>query len=1243
MAKRFFSFGSLLLLWLSALSALQAQSVAGLFISEYIEGTSNNKAIELYNPTNATIDLTAGNYLLQMYFNGFSTPGNTIALTGTIPANGNYVIAHGSASFIAANGGTVVPNITNAGSWYNGDDAIALRKGGATGDLLDVIGQVGLDPGIEWGTGIASTADNTLRRRSALCTGDVNLADTFVPTAEWEGFATDAFDGLGSHTSSCFSTPVASIHVSPTALTFSASLGVPSIQFYLVDGEHLTSDVSIVAPASFGVSTSKVGPFASEITLAAAIANAGDTIFVQYDAVAAGTHSGSIALTTGAVTASVAVTGSTTNGVIPIYSIQGTTNVSPYKGQIVTTSGVVVADFQEAGQLNGFYIQDLTGDGNTATSDGIFVLNTTLQVNVGDRVTLTGEVDEYFQLTELKNITSLNVNQRGSALPVLTDITLPVSSIGDLEKYEGMYVRFPQTLTATEVYTLGRYGEVALSVYDRLYNPTNFVDLNDAPASGTTSIGTGNLAAVLAQQDLNTRSRILLDDASNVQNPAIVPYLNPVDTTLRVGSTISNVTGILEYAFNLYRIQPTVAPNFEYAPRPAVPSLGGANLKVASFNVLNYFNGDGVGGGFPTARGANTLVEFNRQRKKIIAAIKEMDADVIGLIEMENDGDGANSAIANLVNGLNAATAAGTYAYVLDPTGANGNSGTDAIKQAILYKPAKVAPVGASVADMHHAHNRPPIAQTFTLNSNGEKFTVIVNHFKSKSCTDATGGNFDQLDGQSCYNQARKAQATALLNFITSLQATTGVSDIISVGDYNAYGQEDPIDVLLAGGLVNLLPNSYSYVFDGQSGSLDHAFVSGSLSGKIMGAEKWHINADEPIFKDYNQEFNPAYAYSAGPYRSSDHDPVLVGLSLSPAVNQFPVTSVTSPSAGTSFVAGGTITIQSNATDADGTIKKVLFYAGATLLGQDATAPYQFVWTGVEPGSYNLYTKAIDNLNATTTSAVANITVQGCNGGGGITRELFADIPGAAIANLTGNAKYPDFPDFTSLRPDFEGAPNAGDHYGSRMLGFICAPSTGDYTFWIAADDRAELWLSTDATPANKQLIASVPQAVNPRAYAKYPSQKSALVHLVKGARYFVMSLHKEATSNDHLSVAWTLPSGLFQSPLPGSNLSPWTGGPVAREEEGMENGVDAFAGMHVSPIPAQDHVNVSFFSEQGGSTVVSVTDMLSHIVTQTTLQALRGGNAIQLSLEGIASGVYLVNVASATQKLSQKIVIATR
>ncbi|NJR65474.1 MAG: ExeM/NucH family extracellular endonuclease [Leptolyngbyaceae cyanobacterium CRU_2_3] len=327
-----------------------------------------------------------------------------------------------------------------------------------------------------------------------------------------------------------------------------------------------------------------------------------------------------------------------------IYEIQGSGTASTKIGQIVTIEAVVTGDFQGSNGLNGFYVQEAVGDGNTTTSDGIFIFapNST-DVSVGQIVRLTGRVSEFSNQTQLDNISGLSVIGSGAIAPLALD--LPVTAATDLERYEGMLVTFPETLTVTENFNLGRFGEVLLSSEGRLFNPTNSIDPTDIPTTGTEN-DQNNIAAVTAQQNANNLRDILLDDGSNIQNPATVPFLNQ-DGTLRTGSTVTSLTGVLGFGFDTYRLQPTATPNFVNAnPRTAAPDAVGGNVKVASFNVLNYFNGDGLGGGFPTSRGATTLAEFERQSAKIVSAIAALDADVVGLIEIENDGDGPRSAIA---------------------------------------------------------------------------------------------------------------------------------------------------------------------------------------------------------------------------------------------------------------------------------------------------------------------------------------------------------------------------------------------------------------------------------------------------------------------------------------------------------------------------------------------------------------------------------------------------------------------
>lgn len=862
----------LALFFLLSISALAQPT--DLFISEYVEGSSFNKALELYNGTNASIDMTTGQYILEVYFNG-SLSSTSLALTGTVVSGGVFILAHPSATL------GVTPNVTTTVVNFNGDDAIVIRKGGGSGPVVDVIGQVGFDPGTQWGLNDTATLDRTLRRKISVCQGDINTSNLFYTEPEWDGFPQNTFNGLSSHTVSCG--PISNgLSVAPTSLNFTTTPNVASSsQTYAVTGNSLTLPVDIIAPPFFELALIAAGPFTNSLSIPSSSFSSGQvTVYVRYSPVTVGNNSGIATHSSTPHSANLNLSGSAI-GILTIAQIQGTAAASPYATQIVTTSGVVTADFQGPNELGGFFIQDPIGDNNPLSSEGVFVYNTSFPVNVGDVVTVTGTAEEFYNKTQIRTVTVVNVQTTGATVAPIS-ITLPFATMTEPEKWEGMRVQFTQTLTVTEVYTLARYGEVELSVNGRLFTPTNFVDPNDQPASGTSSSGSGNVAAVLAQQNTNNLSRILLDDKSSVQNPPVVPYVDAVNNTLRCGTTVNLINGIMDYDFSVYRIQPVAVPLFNYAVRPTVPTVGNSTTKIASFNVLNYFNGNGSGGGFPTSRGANTAAEFTRQRTKIIEAIKQLNADAVGLMEMENDGNGAQSAIQDLVNGLNTSIGATTYTFIEDPTAANGGTGTDEIKVALIYKPAVLTPVGLAMADNNVVNNRPTLAQTFSLNGTSEKFSVLVNHMKSKSCTGATGNNTDQNDGQSCFNSARRNQATQLLTFINTILTQSGDNDVLVIGDLNSYEQEDPIDLLLAGGLNNLLSNVYSYVFDGQSGSLDHALVSSSLLNQVTGADKWHINADEPIAKDYNQEFNPAYMYDVSPFRSSDHDPVIIGLDLKP-------------------------------------------------------------------------------------------------------------------------------------------------------------------------------------------------------------------------------------------------------------------------------------------------------------------------------------------------------------------------
>ena len=551
-----------------------------------------------------------------------------------------------------------------------------------------------------------------------------------------------------------------------------------------------------------------------------------------------------------------------------IGAVQGPGDVSPLGDQQVTVEGVVVGDFQGGARLNGVFLQDSDGDQDEATSDGIFVFAPNAPALAeGDVVRVTGTVDEFFGLTEITDVSAIG-DCGDAALPAPTILDLPADD-QTRERLEGMLIGFGEPLTATETFTLARFGELSVSADGRLYQPTN------DPGDDT------------AEQLLNSQRRLIIDDGSGVQNPDEVPFTEP--DVIRLGDTVTDVVGVLSYGHDAWRLQPTTEPTVTRTnPRTPEPGEVGGDIQIASFNVLNYFTTLDLPGAVTDTgddpRGADSAAEFERQRAKIVAAILALDAEVVGLMEIENDAD--DEAVLNLVEALNAAAGEERYAAVEEPDTGGGLFGTDAIKVAMIYQPDAVRPMheSATTQDAAFANARLPLAQRFRPVGGGQPFTVVVNHFKSKGCTGATGADADQGDGQGCFNASRIAQAAALADFIDGLPG----EDTLIVGDLNSYGEEDPIDVLEAAGFVDLVDtrleeaDQYSYVFEGQAGYLDHALVSPHLARRITGVDIWHINADEPVFLDYNTEFNPPEFYAPTPYRSSDHDPVLVGVNSLP-------------------------------------------------------------------------------------------------------------------------------------------------------------------------------------------------------------------------------------------------------------------------------------------------------------------------------------------------------------------------
>lgn len=605
-----------------------------------------------------------------------------------------------------------------------------------------------------------------------------------------------------------------------------------------------------------------------------------------------------------------------------ISAVQGSGDQSPLVGQKVTVSAVVTAHMPG---LSGFFVQEeaADSDGDAATSEGIFVYygNANPGVDestVGKLVQISASVSEFRNQTQLSAITDFVV-RGAAALPEPVRIALPVSDMGQWERLEGMRVEVASAtaggkLVVSDNRTLGRYGNVTLSA--------------DTPLAQYTEVNAPSVAGYAAYVQTLQRSQIILDDRSGAQNPEFVPGRGGLplsaSNTLRAGDGVDRVIGVLDQFFDAaasepyltsYRVQPTQTPQFTGDARPSAAELqqavGAATLKIASANVLNFFNLTGATSGssqvmFNTPlgnqqgiRGANSIAELDRQRAKIVANLLGLGADVYGLMEVQNNGFGPGSAIQDLADALNASAdkpAGAVYAVVKAPfteaAGTVPGAGTDAITVAIVYRSDRVTPVGSAAApnvSTYDAFNgsiggaRVPIAQTFAVGGSTEQFTLVVNHFKSKGSVLGGAGNADVLDGQGANNAARVKTAQQLSNWLATRPTGATSPHVVLVGDFNAYAKEDPITTLEAGGYVKV-SQGLSYAFDGMWGSLDHVLVSTSLQPSVGRAVKWAINAEEPEVLDYNVEFKSldqqASFYAPTAYRSSDHNPILLGLNF---------------------------------------------------------------------------------------------------------------------------------------------------------------------------------------------------------------------------------------------------------------------------------------------------------------------------------------------------------------------------
>lgn len=571
----------------------------------------------------------------------------------------------------------------------------------------------------------------------------------------------------------------------------------------------------------------------------------------------------------------------------PIHALQGEQALSPMVGATVEVEARISAKFGDG--LGGFALVSEPGseDAEAATSEGVFVRHPErIEWPLGTRVRLRATVaelgaapDTQTALIELRGIVEC-------AKPVPLQ-PRPVDASGAealyWERFEGERIRIERPLSLVGNDDLLRNGALVVSFDGRDFMPTE----RHPPGPEARALDAANRA-----------TRLVLDDARLDEFPKKfwhLPQALTPESAYRVDSQVSGIEGVLEQRDGEYRLQ-LVAPiaAVTHAPRPAAPPEVDGDLRVASFNVLNYFNGDGLGSGFPTARGARNADAFQRQGAKIIAALDALDADIVALMEVENDGFGEHSALADLVRSLNRKRGKqrGDYAFV-NPGGERIGDGE--IMVALIYRSSRVQPLGAAATHQQPPFgqgSRAPLAQRFQAGS--LDFVVVANHFKSKGCSEARGGDQDQEDGQGCYNATRTDSARALADWLASDPLHAGHDRVLLLGDLNAYGNEDPLRLLGSRGYIDVVAAhssepAYSYVYGGASGRLDHALASATLAAHVGGAGEWHINADESAGFEYTQPDYDRRAlkrrYRPDPYRSSDHDPLLVGLRFAPVVD----------------------------------------------------------------------------------------------------------------------------------------------------------------------------------------------------------------------------------------------------------------------------------------------------------------------------------------------------------------------
>ena len=908
----------------------------GLVITEVFGGGGNTGAnlnadfVELYNPTGSGISL-AGTSLQYRSSGGTGAANGVAALTGTVPAGKHWLIQTSTAG---ANGSALpTPDVTVTGVNMAAAAGTVWLANGTTGQTL-ATGSIVNNANVVDLVGFGST--NTFE-------GAATPAISVTTSAKRTNESTDGDNNSSDFTAGA-QTPENSSAGAPAGLTATdpgnktGTVGSPITSFDLAATGGTPPYTWSATGLPDGVAVSNSGTVSGTPTTA----NTYNVTATVTDS--AGTPASddvSFTFTIGAA------------GPIAIKDIQGTGDASPMVGNTVTTQGVVTASYPTGG-LNGFYIQTPGADTPDA-SDAIFVYGGSggfaTYPSIGDSVDVSGTVAENFGLTEL---TSASWTPHGSSLGTVTpktvipgtDCALPggsclsgaaLDAAREVSEGEALQPGAGDPWTLTDVYDGGPFYGAGISNSSANHGELGVVAESDKPLTAPTELFDAQNEAtdITNRTKWNDAHRIILDDGSsltysttaNASSP--FPWMTPTYVP-RVGAAVTfPAPVILIKDFQAWRVLPTSqvtgAPNQGTQPQleqtraaEATPQDVGGDLKLATFNVLNFFPTTGeeyvaAGGGnactyFTDRAGARTTTNacgnpstssgngprgaandanVVRQRDKIVSAINTADADIVSLEELENSakfGKDRDFAITQLVNALNSASTPGKWAFAPSPTGADlpALADEDVIRTGFIYQPASVRLVGASkilVGSPAFANAREPLAQAFKKvgEPNSSAFAVIVNHFKSK------GSGADDGTGQGNANPDRVAQANALVTFADDFKTARGITKVFLAGDFNAYSEEDPIQVLEGAGYTTIDsttdPDEETYNFDGQIGSLDHVLANAAALPDVAGADVWPINGYESVYYEYSRfNSNVTDLYNSGPFRSSDHSPEIIGI-----------------------------------------------------------------------------------------------------------------------------------------------------------------------------------------------------------------------------------------------------------------------------------------------------------------------------------------------------------------------------